>query len=67
MWGMVGGDANADGSVNDADNDVFWESQSGKYGYRSSDYSLDSQVDNKDKNDIWLPNSGTGTQVMGMN
>ena len=67
MWGMVGGDANADGTVDDLDNDFEWEDQVGEYGYKSGDYSLDSQVNNIDKNDIWLPNSGTGTQVSGVN
>jgi len=67
IWGMVGGDANADGSVNDLDNDVFWANDAGEYGYIGSDFSLDSQVNNIDKNDIWLPNSGTGTQVSGIN
>ncbi len=67
IWGMVGGDANADGTIDDFDKDDHWDLQAGDQGYISSDYSLDSEVDNNDKNDIWLPNSGTGTQVSGMN
>jgi hypothetical protein len=66
IWGMAGGDANADGIVDLDDQTEAWEADAGKYGYKQSDYSLNSQVDNKDKNDIWLPNSGMGTQVSGM-
>lgn len=66
IWGMAGGDANADGEIDATDQTGAWETEAGKFGYLSSDYSLDSQVNNSDKNEIWLPNSGMGTQVSGM-
>jgi hypothetical protein len=64
-YGMVAGDANADGLVNDMDKDDHWELEVGNDGYLNSDFGLDSQVDNADKNDIWLPNTGDGSQVEG--
>ncbi|MCF8368497.1 MAG: hypothetical protein K9G76_05595 [Bacteroidales bacterium] len=63
IYGMVGGDANADGIVELADKDNFWNLESGNFGYFSSDFDLNSQVNNTDKNQVWLPNSGSGTQV----
>ncbi|MCB0805682.1 MAG: hypothetical protein KDC05_07765 [Bacteroidales bacterium] len=63
VWGMVGGDANADGYINASDYASHWSPEAGLSGYKSSDFSLDSEVDNKDKNNIWLPNSGAGSQV----
>jgi hypothetical protein len=35
----------------------------GTTGYQMGDYNMDTQVDNKDKNDVWYPNNGSGTQV----
>lgn len=66
IWGLAGGDSNADGTIDESDKSGFWESEAGESGYKQSDYSLDSQVDNADKNDIWFPNSGMGSQVPGM-
>mgnify|MGYP006306429621 FL=1 len=63
IWGMVGGDANADGVINNDDYVSGWKLKAGLSGYESSDFTLDNQVDNTDKNDIWLPNSGEGTQI----
>ncbi|MCD4696977.1 MAG: hypothetical protein K8S16_12140 [Bacteroidales bacterium] len=63
VWGMVGGDANADGVVNAFDKSDVWDSNSGKSGYLPDDFSLDSQSNNIDKNDIWLPNTGIGSQI----
>ena len=65
IWGMVAGDANADGYVNDLDKNDNWEIQAGTRGYLSSDFGMDSQVDHTDKNDFWLPNAGDGSQIEG--
>jgi len=29
----------------------------------NGDFDMDTQADNIDKNDVWLPNDGTGSQV----
>jgi hypothetical protein len=62
LWGMVGGDANADGIINQADKSGSWMIQAGLQAYSANDFSLDSQIDNKDKNNIWLPNINAGYQ-----
>jgi PKD repeat protein len=64
IWGMIGGDGNSDGVVTANDESQIWESQSGNQGYLESDYNLDTQSDNKDKDDIWTPNLGAGSQVL---
>ncbi len=64
-FGMVAGDANADGSVDNVDKNDWWIPQAGSSGYFEADFSMDSNVDNVDKNDLWVPNGGNGTQVPG--
>ncbi|RLD54717.1 MAG: hypothetical protein DRJ05_14150, partial [Bacteroidetes bacterium] len=66
IWGMVAGDSNADGTVDDLDKEQNWKTQAGLMGYYSGDYGLDSEVSNEDKNEIWLPNSGMNSPVSGM-
>ncbi len=63
IWGMMGGDGNGDGDITETDESPIWESESGTKGYLDSDYNLDSQSDNKDKDDVWSPNLGKGTFV----
>jgi hypothetical protein len=63
IWGMIAGDGNGDGNINDTDRQNYWAANAGTRGYVSSDFSLDSQINNKDKNDFWYPNRGTTTQV----
>jgi PKD repeat protein len=63
VWGMMGGDGNSDGTINNTDKNPIWEIQTGKQGYLGTDYNLDTQVDNNDKNDMWIPNESAGSQV----
>jgi hypothetical protein len=60
---MIAGDANADRVINDTDRLAYWNVNAGLTGYISSDFSMDSQVNNKDKNDLWVPNFGSASQV----
>jgi hypothetical protein len=62
IWGMVGGDANADGIIDQSDLNDYWKTEAGLKNYFYSDFNLDSEVDNQDKNDKWYPNFGTGFQ-----
>lgn len=62
-WGMVSGDGNADGQVNNGDKNDVWKPQAGTGGYKAGDFSLDSEVNNIDKISHWSSNSGTGSQV----
>jgi len=63
IWGMMTGDGNSDGHVDDLDNSGTWKTQAGKSGYLNGDYNLNTQVDNTDKNMLWIPNRGKNTQV----
>jgi hypothetical protein len=62
VFGMISADANADGTVNTTDK-TLWETQTGEQGYKSADFDLDGQVGNPDKNEMWVPNEGKGSQV----
>ena len=63
IWGMAGGDGNRDGQVGFSDKITLWEIEAGTKGYLPSDFNLDSESNNQDKDDIWLPNIGQGSQV----
>jgi len=62
IYGMYGGDADADGDINTGDK-TTWTSQAGTKGYKAADFTMDGQVNNLDKNDIWLINFGDECQV----
>jgi len=59
-WGMRGGDGNGDGIVNILDKSAVWSlsGQTGKSGYLPSDYNMNRQTNNCDKNDFWKINIG---------
>jgi len=65
-WGMIGGDANADGVINEFDGSENWIPQVGQAGYLQGDINMDTQVNNQDKNDIWYNNYGK-TEVLPVN
>lgn len=57
IYGMAGGDADASGSV-DPNDKIIWETSCGTKGYLPGDFNFDGEVNNKDKNDLWILNSG---------
>jgi len=63
IWGMISGDADANGIIEQADKTTTWETSAGTQDYLPADLNLDGQADNVDKDDYWLPNIGKGTQV----
>ncbi|MEZ5082647.1 MAG: PKD domain-containing protein [Bacteroidales bacterium] len=63
IWGMFSGDGDRNGTIGDGDKSSTWENQAGTAGYIFSDYNLDSESNNIDKDDYWVPNIGEGTQV----
>ena len=63
IWGMISGDADANGIIQQADKTTTWETSAGTQDYLPSDLNLDGQANNVDKDDYWLPNIGKGTQV----
>ncbi len=62
VYGMAGGDANADGEIDTVDK-TLWTNDAGTKDYKSTDLNLDGQVNNPDKNDIWGVNGLYSTQV----
>ena len=42
---------------------TVWENQAGEEGYKSGDFDMDGQVNNPDKNEMWVPNEGEGSKV----
>ena len=63
VWGMPGGDADGNGTINMNDKTNVWSSQTGEHGYLSGDFNLDAEVSNQDKNDLIVPNNNLQTQV----
>ena len=63
IWGLASGDSNGDGYVDLLDKQNEWDQIAGSSGYYSSDFSFDSQIDNNDKNELWVINFGFTCQV----
>jgi uncharacterized protein (TIGR02145 family) len=63
IFGMTGGDCNGSGTIIQNDKILTWEDRAGYYGYFSSDLNLDGQVDNDDKDWIYVPNIGQSAQL----
>lgn len=57
-WGVVSGDGNADGKINNADKNEVWYEQNNSNGYYSGDFNLDGIVTEKDLKEKWKPNTG---------
>ncbi len=62
IWGMAAGDANANGIIDSVDLYSKWKLKAGENGYWPADFNLDSEIDNKDKDDFWFFNLGMEKQ-----
>lgn len=62
VFGMPGSDGDADGNINLNDKNL-WAGDAGKNRYTPSDFDLNSQVGNQDKNDVYVPNTAYNLQV----
>jgi hypothetical protein len=60
---MIGGDADFNGQIQNADDVNHWSLEVGASSYWGADYDCDGQVQNNDRVWIWSPNVGKGTQV----
>ena len=58
VYGLYGGNGNADGFIDMDDKTTTWSIEAGTGGYLNGDFNMDSQTDNSDKNDIWYGNLG---------
>ncbi|MCB2219845.1 MAG: hypothetical protein KQI35_05560 [Bacteroidetes bacterium] len=61
-FGMISGDLNADGIIDEFDLSTQWNIEAGAFGYFSGDVNLDAQVDNQDKDEFWINNIGKTEQ-----
>ncbi|MBC8487123.1 MAG: hypothetical protein H8D45_13930 [Bacteroidetes bacterium] len=64
IWGMMGGDGNADGEINNLDKNDIWNQQRGNTGYYSGDFNMNGQVENVDKSGTWKPNAGNCSHIV---
>ena len=64
VWGMISGDGNCDGQIDLLDLLDIWAIHAGESFYQYGDYNLDGVADNKDKNDLLIPNLGFESQVI---
>ncbi|MCD4697206.1 MAG: hypothetical protein K8S16_13295 [Bacteroidales bacterium] len=62
LWGMVAGDGNQDGLI-DLNDKSLWSNFAGQKAYHTSDYNMNTQVNNADKNDKWYPNLIYSSQI----
>ncbi len=62
IWGMITGDANADGVV-DGNDKSQWSTEAGASGYLNSDFNLNGNTDNTDKNSYLIVNEGKTSQL----
>lgn len=63
IWGMISGDGNHDGQVDNVDKNEVWAVEYGNTGYYFGDFNRNGIVDNTDKDDFWKPNSGRGSRI----
>jgi hypothetical protein len=63
IWGMIPGDCDANGLVNETDKAMHWNIQAGRSGYLSGDFNFDGEVDNSDKNDFFIINLQSGANI----
>lgn len=57
IWGMIAGDGNGDGHINNLDKTDTWSIKAGKPGYLGGDFNMNGQVSNSDKDEFWLINN----------
>jgi predicted outer membrane repeat protein len=63
VYGIFGGDGNADGTIDTDDKTTIWSVEAGSSGYLKGDFNMNSQTDNSDKNDYWIENNGNSSQI----
>ena len=63
IWGMIAGDSDGNGWIDDADKSDKWNNEAGSSGYHSSDFNFDAEVSNSDKNEYLVPNELKNSQI----
>ena len=62
-WGMFSANGYPDQFIILQDRDFVWAPQAGNAGYLNGDFNMNTQVDNVDKDDHWVENTGAISQV----
>jgi hypothetical protein len=63
IWGMISGDGNHNGQVDNRDKNEVWQMQFGNTAYYFGDFNRDGTVNDIDKDNYWKPNAGRGSQI----
>lgn len=63
IWGMLAADGDGNGLIDSLDLINIWKVQAGEEGYKSGDFNLDFEVDNKDKDNFWMNNNGINSSI----
>lgn len=63
VYGMFGGNADGNNQIDLIDITTYWYGIAGYYGYHSSDFNMDGQSNNLDKNDVWLNSLSVTSQI----
>ena len=63
VWGMICGDGDQNGQVDNSDKNEVWMEELGFSGYYFGDFNRDGVVDIIDKNDFWKFNVGSGAKI----
>ena len=64
IWGMISGDGDANGEVQNQDKADVYELERGNSGYFSGDFNMNNNVYDEDKTMFWEPNAGKGSKVI---
>lgn len=63
IWGMIAGDGNGNGIIQNTDETAVWKIDLGQSGYKGGDFDLNGIVQNTDETNIWKVNLGSGGQT----
>ncbi|MCB2219856.1 MAG: PKD domain-containing protein [Bacteroidetes bacterium] len=65
VWGMVPGDGNGNGLIQNTDETAVWKVDLGQSGYKGGDFNMNGLVQNTDETNYWKVNLGAGGQTPG--
>jgi hypothetical protein len=65
VWGMVAGDGNGNGLIQNTDETAVWKADLGQSGYKGGDFNMNGLVQNTDETNYWKVNLGAGGQTPG--
>lgn len=63
IYGMYGGNTDGNNQIDLIDITTYWYGFAGYYGYHSSDFNMDGQSNNNDKNDVWYSSHSVTSQL----